>query len=129
MTTIAVTGHVNITEASIPLIRRDLLALLARYPASELTGVSCLAAGADAVFADAVLTAGGRLIGVLPSADYRQRMVDAGYAAEFDRLCRAAAEVKVMPYQRATTSAYAAANRFLLGRAQLLVAIWDGQLL
>ncbi|MFD7909330.1 hypothetical protein ACFV30_01165 [Streptomyces sp. NPDC059752] len=126
MATIAVTGHVNLTGASLPLVAGALAPVLARYPAAELTGMSCLAAGADTVFADAVLALGGRLVAVLPSADYRARMLDGPHAAAFDRLLRAAAEVKVMPYRRAGASAYAAANRLLLGRAELLVAVWDG---
>ncbi|MCX4803560.1 hypothetical protein OG594_18205 [Streptomyces sp. NBC_01214] len=126
MATIAVTGHVNLTGASLPLVAGALAPLLARYPAAELTGMSCLAAGADTVFADAVLALGGRLVAVLPSTDYRARMLDGPHGAAFDRLLRAAAEVKVMPYRRAGATAYAAANRLLLGRAELLVAVWDG---
>ncbi|MFD5427386.1 hypothetical protein [Streptomyces sp. NPDC127084] len=124
---IAVTGHSNLSEASKPLIKEELMMRFARYSASELTGMSCLAAGADAVFADAVLTVGGRLLVVIPSEDYRERMVDHRYADDFDRLCGAAAGVKVMPYQKATANAYAAANRVLLNRADLLMAVWDGR--
>ncbi|MEU6211797.1 hypothetical protein ABZ891_18030 [Streptomyces sp. NPDC047023] len=126
MTSIAVTGHANLTEGSKPLIREALGSRLLRYPASELTGVSCLAAGVDRVFAEAVLAVGGRLVAVIPSWDYRERMVDPGHTDDFDRLCRAAAEIKVMPYRRTTREAYAAANRVLLGRAELLMAVWDG---
>ncbi|WP_327733940.1 hypothetical protein OG749_08700 [Streptomyces nojiriensis] len=126
MATIAVTGHANLTGASLPLVAEALAPLLARYPAAELTGMSCLAAGADTVFADAVLALGGRLVAVLPSADYRARMPAGPHTAAFDRLLRAAAEVKAMPYRRAGAPAYAAANRLLLGRAELLVAVWDG---
>ncbi|MFF4102719.1 hypothetical protein [Streptomyces sp. NPDC001903] len=127
MTSIAVTGHANITDASKPLIREALVSRLTRHPAAELTGLSCLAAGADRVFADAVLAMGARLVAVIPSWDYRERMVDPGHADEFDRLYRAAAEIKVMPYRRTTPDAYAAANRLLLGRAELLIAVWDGR--
>ncbi|MCM9077739.1 MULTISPECIES: hypothetical protein [Streptomyces] len=126
MATVAVTGHVNLTGASLPPVAEALRALLARYPAAELTGMSCLAPGADTVFGDAVLALGGRLVAVLPSGDYRARMREGPHAAAFDRLLRAAAEVEVMPYRRAGTDAYAAANRLLLGRAELLVAVWDG---
>ncbi|MEV7618325.1 hypothetical protein [Streptomyces sp. NPDC089799] len=126
MTSIAVTGHANITEASKALIREALISRLGRYPASELTGMSCLAAGADRVFADAVLAVGGRLIAVIPSRDYRERMVDPRHADEFDRLCQSAGECTVMPYRRTTRAAYVAANRMLLGRAELLMAVWDG---
>jgi hypothetical protein len=37
--------------------------------------VSCIAAGADALFAEAVLGVGGRLVVVVPSRDYRQAKV------------------------------------------------------
>ncbi|MEU2453045.1 hypothetical protein ABZ605_23565 [Streptomyces sp. NPDC012765] len=126
MATIAVTGHVNLTAASLPHVEEALTALLSRYPAAELTGMSCLAPGADTVFGDAVVALGGRLVAVLPSGDYRARMAQGAHAAAFDRLLEAAAEIEVMPYRRASTAAYAAANRLLLGRAELLVAVWDG---
>ncbi|WP_063761103.1 hypothetical protein [Streptomyces sp. NRRL S-237] len=126
MATIAVTGHVNLTGASVAPVEEALRALLARYPAGELTGMSCLAPGADTVFGNAVLALGGRLVAVLPSDDHRARMREGPDAVAFDRLLEAAAEVEVMPYRRAGTDAYAAANRLLLGRAELLVAVWDG---
>ncbi|CAM5277877.1 hypothetical protein GCM10010343_20020 [Streptomyces avidinii] len=53
MATIAVTGHVNLTGASVAPVAQALFALLARHPAAELTGMSCLAPGADTVFAEA----------------------------------------------------------------------------
>ncbi|MFG2292347.1 hypothetical protein [Streptomyces sp. NPDC048603] len=126
MATVAVTGHVRISAGSLAPIRQAVDSVLARYPADALVGLSCLAEGADALFAAAVLAAGGRLEVVLPSADYRARMVAPHYAGEFDLLCGAASAVKVMPYRQASTAAYAAANRVLLARAQLLVAVWDG---
>lgn len=71
MTVIAVTGHLDLSEPSIPLIREALHALLSPYAEAGLTGVSCLAPGADTLFAETVLALGGRLIAVIPSADYR----------------------------------------------------------
>ncbi|MFF4426333.1 hypothetical protein ACFY04_37155 [Streptomyces sp. NPDC001549] len=74
MATIAVSAHVDITGTSAPLIREASLALLARHPASELTGISCPAERADALFAESVLAVGGQLPLVLvPSSDYRAR--------------------------------------------------------
>lgn len=127
MPVIAVTGHLDLTERSIPPVRAALSALLGGYAAGGLTGLSCLARGADALFADAVLALGGRLVAVLPSADYRQTQVTPDYAGEFDRLLRAAAEVVVMPCPAAGRDAYEAANNELLRRADRLVAVWDGR--
>lgn len=75
MTTIAVTGHMNLTEETVPLVRAALRESLAGWDANDLVGVSCIAAGGDSLFAEAVLEAGGRLVVVLPSRDYRERKV------------------------------------------------------
>ncbi|MFE9426606.1 hypothetical protein ACFYNO_27000 [Kitasatospora sp. NPDC006697] len=127
MTVIAVTGHMDLTGDSLPLVRAALVGMLSVYPSGLLTGVSCIAEGADALFADVVLALGGRLVVVIPSADYRDAKVRPGYAAEFDRLRQAAAEVLVMPFAAARREAYEAANEEMLRRADRLVAVWDGQ--
>ncbi|MFM9612092.1 hypothetical protein [Streptomyces niveiscabiei] len=125
MTTIAVTGHMDLTEGSVPLVREALGELLAGY-AGDLVGVSCIAEGADALFAEAVLAVGGRLVVVLPSRDYRAEKVKADHADLFDRLLEAADEVVVMPYETADRHAYEAANAVLVQRAERFVAVWDG---
>ncbi|GHJ27639.1 hypothetical protein TPA0910_20720 [Streptomyces hygroscopicus subsp. sporocinereus] len=127
MTTIAVTGHMDITDASVPLVRGELDKILAAYEPSSLVGVSCIAKGSDSLFADAVLAAGGRLAVVIPSEDYRQAKVKPEHAETFDRLVAAADEVLVMPHATANRQAYEAANAVLLERADRLVAVWDGR--
>ncbi|WP_243766212.1 hypothetical protein [Streptomyces sp. GC420] len=94
--------------------------------AAGLTGVSCLAAGADALFAAAVLETGGRLVAVVPSRDYRQVKVAPGHADTYDRLVRAASEVLLLPYTTANRRAYESANRTMPARADRLLAVWDG---
>ncbi|MGO4421750.1 hypothetical protein AB4Z54_24350, partial [Streptomyces sp. MCAF7] len=123
MTTIAVTGHMDITEDSVPLVREELDKILSAYESSRLIGVSCIARGSDSLFADAVLAVGGRLVVVVPSRDYRQAKVKPDHAATFDRLMGAADEVLVMPYATGNREAYEAANAVLLERADRLVAV------
>lgn len=127
MTTIAVTGHMDLTDASVPLVRGELDRVLAAYEPSGLVGVSCIARGSDSLFAEAVLAAGGRLVVVVPSEDYRRAKVKPGHAETFDRLRDAAEEVLVMPHATADREAYEAANAVLLERADRLVAVWNGQ--
>ncbi|MDH6112013.1 hypothetical protein P3T36_005010 [Kitasatospora sp. MAP12-15] len=126
MTVIAVTGHMDLTEQTARLVGEALLTTLSSYTTSGLTGVSCIAKGADALFADAVLSLGGSLVVVIPSADYREAKVKPDYADEFDRLRQAAIEVVVMPFGEASREAYEAANQELLRRADQLIAVWDG---
>ncbi|MEU0744301.1 hypothetical protein [Streptomyces sp. NPDC006134] len=125
MTTIAVTGHMDLAYSSVPLVGEALRETLKPY-APELTGVSCIARGADTLFAEAVLDLGGSLVVVLPSKDYRQAKVKPDHAETFDRLIEAAAEVIVLDHETANRAAYEDANRTLLSRADRLVAVWDG---
>jgi hypothetical protein len=126
MTVVAVTGHMDLTVSSAKLVSDALLNLLSSYADGELMGISCLARGADTLFAEAVLKSGGRLIVILPSRDYRKAKVRPDHAEAFDRLLAAAVEVVVMDHDRADRTAYESANIELLRRADRLVAVWDG---
>jgi hypothetical protein len=127
MTTIAVTGHLDLTDASVPLVRDALRETLKPYASGgDLTGISCIAKGSDSLFAEAVLELGGRLVVVIPSQDYRQAKVKPDHAETFHRLTAAAAEVLILEHETANRSAYEDANRTLLRRADRLLAVWDG---
>lgn len=126
MVTIAVTGHMDLAGEAVSRIRADLRALLGDVRDDTLVGRSCLARGADTLFAEEILSLGGRLSAIIPSRDYREAVVRPADLAEFDALRDAAAEVVVLPYEHAGHAAYEAANRLLLQGADRLVAVWDG---
>ena len=126
MTAVAVTGHMDLTDATVPLIRAALREALKPYADDELTGLSCLARGADSLFAEVVLEVGGRLVAVVPSRDYRAAKVKPDHARTFDRLLGAADEVLVPKHETADSAAYEAANQTLLARADRLIAVWNG---
>lgn len=127
MPTLAVTGHIDLTEDSVRLVRTALDELLKQYADDALVGVSCIAEGADSVFAEAVLAAGGRLTVVIPSQDYRQNEVSPDHAPLFDRLLEAADEILILPHKTADRQAYEAANAVLVERADRLIAVWNGE--
>lgn len=121
---ISVTGHTNLTPATETLVREAISALLTDLP--DLVGITCLARGADSIFAEEVLAAGGRLEVVLPSRDYRSAKVKPDHAPLFDALLDRASTVRVMDFDTAGKSAYEAANEILLADCDRLLAIWDG---
>ncbi|MEU0542926.1 hypothetical protein ABZ319_23945 [Nocardia sp. NPDC005978] len=128
MTRIAVTGHMNITADSVPLIYSEIRRILAAAgDGANLVGISCIARGADSVFAQAVLDAGGALEVVVPSRNYREDKVKPGHAAQFDALIEAATTVRVMDFEDAGRDAYEAANAVLVGSSDRLIAVWDSQ--
>src|SRR4051812_39915762 len=111
----------DLTDDSVELVRAGLREALSPYAGGELVGLSCIARGSDSLFAEALLKAGGRLIVVLPSRDYRQAKVKPDHAPVFDKLVESADEVLVMPYETANREAYEAANKVLLERADRVV--------
>ncbi|MFE3185460.1 hypothetical protein ACFXKR_31960 [Streptomyces violascens] len=125
MTTIAVTGHMDLVPEATGPVRAELRKLLGQFEGGDLVGRSCIARGADTLFAQEVLALGGRLCAIVPSRDYREAEVRAADLAQFDALLDAADDVLVMPYEHAGREAYEAANRRLLQGADRLVAVWD----
>lgn len=123
---IGITGHSNLAADSVPIVRKALADALAPYADGDLVGLSCLARGADQLFAEVVLDAGGKLEVVLPSVDYREAKVKPGNLEQFDGLLIRSALVRYMPHRTAGRAAYEAANETILGTVDRLVAVWDG---
>ncbi|MCT9934230.1 hypothetical protein N5079_28915 [Planotetraspora sp. A-T 1434] len=122
---VAVTGHRDLTPATIDLVGSAIQRELAAH-APAIVGVSCLAPGADQIFADAVLELGGELEAIVPARRYGC-VLTADDRAEFDRLLGRARNVVRLPYDTPTPATYQAANETLLSGVDLLLAVWDGR--
>ncbi|WP_037578346.1 hypothetical protein [Phaeacidiphilus oryzae] len=131
MHTVAVTGHMDLSPSSEAPVAAELRALLEALVAEgggePLYGLSCLAPGADTLFAEAVLDTGGELEVVLPFHDYGACFADPLERARFDHLLKSAITVAEMPYSGPELAAFEAANTELVKRADLLVAVWNGR--
>jgi hypothetical protein len=123
---IGITGHSNLTAETVPLVADGIRDTLSGAFEGELVGVTCLARGADQVFARAVLDLGGSVEVVLPAADYRDRKVGPDNAADFDELAGKAAAVHTMPFAESDPDAYMAASERVLDDVDAIVAVWDG---
>lgn len=123
---IGITGHMDLTGDTNALIAEAITTRLADLDDGHLVGISCIARGADSIFAQAILDRGATLTVVLPSHTYRQTTVKPDHAAQFDEFVRRAAEVAVMPFDMAGRDAYEAANSAVLESCDRLIAVWDG---
>ncbi|MET0781408.1 MAG: hypothetical protein ABWY26_04290 [Microbacterium sp.] len=121
-TRVAVTGHRALEHPR--EVRDRLRAELRRLP-RPLVGISALAAGADVLFARAVLEAGGRLEVVLASRDFAKSLPRSA-RGELRRLLTRARRVDVVGGGHPGAAAYSAAGTAMLARADLLIAVWDG---
>jgi hypothetical protein len=124
MPRIGITGHTNLTPTTISLVTAAIRACL---EPTGLVGVTCLAQGADQIFARVVLELGGSVEVVLPAADYRAEKVKPANLADFDELLNAAAKIHTMPFAQSNPDAYLAASEHLLATVDALIAVWDGE--
>ncbi|MGH3841644.1 MAG: hypothetical protein ACRDS0_09410 [Pseudonocardiaceae bacterium] len=123
MSRIGITGHSNLTDAAEKVVCEALQNLL-RHLRGEVIGVSCLARGADQLFARVVLDVGGSLEVVLPAPDYRTK-VKPDNVDRYDALLAAAASVHVMPFDTSCRESYMAASDYLLSTVDEVIAVWD----
>ncbi|MGC4772162.1 hypothetical protein ACLQ25_24715 [Micromonospora sp. DT44] len=123
---VGVTGHINLTRDTELLVADALRVELGRISDRPVHGVTCLAAGADQVFARTILDLGGTYEVILPALDYRVAVIRPENRLVFDELLGRATTVVHTGYDRSGTAAYVVANRELVRRVRRLVAVWDG---
>jgi hypothetical protein len=103
MTRIAVSGHRGLSPGVSALIDKAVRAELAPVDAdSRLVGLTCLADGADQIFARAVLDLGGQIEVFVPAATYRDGQ-PASARPTFDELLRRAATVHRLDHHDSTS--------------------------
>ncbi|KEI45063.1 hypothetical protein GU90_07660 [Saccharopolyspora rectivirgula] len=125
MTRLAVTGHRGLPQQTTMLVEHALRSELEKYGES-LIGLSCIADGADALFARAVLDQGGSLIVVVPAANYREKLPEEHHA-DYDELFSRASEIIRLDFPDSTAESHMTASVKMIELADRLVAVWDGK--
>jgi hypothetical protein len=122
---IAISGHRGLSSPTAQLVDKAIRAALAEH-APDVTGISCLADGADQIFARAVTDLGGTLEAVIPAAEYRDKLPEDSQPEYNDLIARAAA-VHRLPFTESTPESHMAASRLMIDAADELYAVWDGE--
>lgn len=125
MTRIAISGHRGFSTEVAALVDASVRVELARYASNSLVGLSCLADGADQIFARAVLDAGGTLEVFVPAARYRDALLPSAHP-EYDELISRAVAVHRLNHVESTAQSHMDASIEMLESADLLFAVWDG---
>jgi hypothetical protein len=124
VTCVAVSGHRGLPEHTVRLVDEAIRAELTKM-VPDLVGLSCLADGADQIFARAVLDLGGQLEAVIPAEKYREGLPDQ-FKDEHDDLFEHASEVHKLAFVESTSEAHQAASERMVDLSDLLIAVWDG---
>jgi hypothetical protein len=104
-------------------VRRHLRDLIDRE--RPAMGFSCLAEGADQVFAETIIEAGIPLVAILPCHGYDATLSGAA-AIRYPILLQSASRVRVLPFPAPCEEAYYQAGRSLVNRVDCLAAVWNG---
>ena len=133
---IGVTGHRELPDpaALLPAVRAALQGLIERFlgPGAEpaLLVVSALAEGADRLVATEVLAGPDATLEAalpLPPAEYLGDFTGDASKAEFNDLLGRAASVWLARPGASRDEAYERAGRHVVDRADVLIALWDGE--
>jgi hypothetical protein len=122
---IAITGHQALTLATRRLVSTAIRSALADQ--ARPVGITSLAAGADQIFAEAVVELGGSLTVVLPAKHYERSFQLPTDLANFRRLLERADKIITMPFDEPSEDAYWAAGREVVDLADAVFAVWDGE--
>lgn len=125
MTALGVTGHQSIPARALDHIVAGIRTAIAAQP-GQVTGYSSLAVGADQLFAQEVLAAGGELVAIIPSQGYEETISPDQRTRYRDLLSRCTDHV-TLDYPAPSEDAFMAAGEEVILRSDVLVAVWDGQ--
>ena len=127
MTRLAVTGHRGLSEKTTALVDAALRSEISKHAEDgALVGLSCIADGADALFARAILDHGGALHVIVPARKYRDGLPEEHHAT-YDALIAEAAEIIRLDHVESDSDAHMDASLRMLADADELLAVWDGQ--
>ncbi|MEV0925854.1 hypothetical protein AB0I99_12075 [Streptomyces spongiicola] len=123
---IGITGHRGLNHEVGAAVRGLLEAAVREQDAEDLIGVSCIADGPDAWFAELVLAHGGRLEVVVPAAEYRESLPEV-HRPLYDELMSRASEVHETGMTASDPAAHMAGSEIVVGLVDQLFAVWDGK--
>ncbi|MGP2440717.1 hypothetical protein [Streptomyces sp. JW3] len=123
---VGITGHRGLGADAERRVRNMLDEAVNAYDAADLVGVSCIADGPDAWFAEAVVRRGGRLEVVVPAAGYRDALPQQ-HRATYDTLLGQASDIHETGMDESTSEAHMAGSEILVGLSDELLAVWDGE--
>jgi hypothetical protein len=123
---VGITGHQYLGDSDswewVKMEMNNLLMKLRR----PLVGITCLATGADSLFAELILQHGGSLEAVVPFPEYEQ-VFPARERNRYRALLDAASAITVLEKRRSKQESYFAAGKKVVDATDLLLAVWDGK--
>ena len=90
-----------------------------------LIGITCLAMGADQLFAEAILRSFGTIEAILPFPEYEMTF-DEKTQQHYWQLLKQASKVTVLARQSSEEESYLNAGEAVVDLSNMIVAVWNG---
>jgi predicted Rossmann fold nucleotide-binding protein DprA/Smf involved in DNA uptake len=123
---VGVTGHQNIPAEAMPFLQSGISDVI-NDAGKEMVCISSLALGADQLFAEATLNAGGHLHAIIPCQDYEKTFLDESQIKHFYEILKQADDVYILDYRSPSEEAFLKAGYQVVDLSDILLAIWDGK--
>ena len=120
------TGHQNIgSKSDIDWVRIQLEKQIELYNVTE--GFSCLAVGADQLYAEILNEKKIALTAIIPSEEYKKTFNNNNQLLNYERLLSTAKKTVKLDYSSPTEEAFHAAGKEVVKRSDMIFAIWNGK--
>jgi hypothetical protein len=121
---VGITGHQHLADASSwDWVKMEMNNLLARLP-RPIVGITCLAVGADSLFAELVLQHSGSIEAVLPFPEYEHEL-QIHERVRYRELLAMVSTITVLEKKPSKEESYFEAGKKVVDNAELLLAVWD----
>lgn len=119
---IGITGHQNLDIAVIDWLKHELFIEINQLNVNE--AFSCLAIGADQIFAEIVLANEIPLTAVVPCLNYKTTFDSNGLALYKNLLSRSKNTIK-LNFKKPSENAFFESGKTVVSNSDILFAIWD----
>lgn len=121
-----ITGHRDLGPSrTVSWVRGALGAAIDHFFVTQ--GVSCLAAGADQLFAELLIERGIPFTAIIPCCGYAKTLRHGHARRHYSSLVRQAAGTVQLAFPLASEQAFYAGGQEVVRSSDLLVAVWNGR--
>ena len=119
---IGITGHQNLSVSVIDWIKQEILIEIKQLNIDE--AYSCLAIGADQIFAEIILANKIPLIAIIPCADY-ETTFDSNGLISYNNLIKHSKSIIQLNFQKPSGDAFFEAGKTVISNSDIIFAIWN----
>jgi hypothetical protein len=127
MTRVGITGHQRLGGVSKRRRIRQALEEIISQLEAPLIAVTSLAAGADQLFTQIMISHDAAVDAIIPFQNYERTFATVAARDEYFALLGQAANVTILPRTGDDEECFFEAGKVVVCRSNLLVAVWDGK--